>query len=108
MTRPPMGLRFPLPRGGPMDGPYRFPPQGSVLMPGGPTGMARPPMQMGHGPRGPMPGGQMVLSRMPGGHPQQSVVIMQQSQRPGMPPGANGPPLIRQAVRPGAPGEFTS
>lgn len=99
-----MGLRYPMPRGGPMDGSYRFPPQGPVLMPGGPGGMARPPMQLGMGPRGPVPGGPMVIGRMPGAHPQQPVVIMQASQRPGMPPGPNGPPLVRQAIRPGAPG----
>ncbi|CAF1103614.1 unnamed protein product [Adineta steineri] len=106
MMRPPIGLPLPMPRGGPMDGPYRFPPQGPVMLPGGPHGMARPPMQIALGPRGPVPGGQLVLSRMPGPpppgvHPQQSVLVMQ---RPGVPPGMNGPPLVRQQMPPGAQG----
>lgn len=104
MTRPQMGLPFPMSRGGPMDGPYRFPPQGQVLLQGGPGGMARPQMQIALGPRGHMPGGPMILGRMPGPHPQQSVVVMQQSQRHGLPPGTNGPPLVRQPIRHGAPG----
>jgi hypothetical protein len=50
----------------------------------------------------------MVLGRMPGPpppgvHPQQSVLVMQ---RPGVPPGTNGPPLVRQQIAPGAPGIF--
>jgi len=112
MMRPPIGLPLPMPRGGPMDGPYRFPPQGHVILPGGPAGMGRPSMQITLGPRG--PGGPMVIGRMsgpppPGGvHPQQSVIVMPQSQRPGAPPGTNGPPLVRQAIRPGAPGEFNT
>ena len=69
MMRPPMGLPLPMPRGGPMDGPYRFPPQGPVMLPGAPPGMARPPMQIALGPRGPVPGGPMVLGRMPGPPP---------------------------------------
>ncbi|CAF1512020.1 unnamed protein product [Adineta steineri] len=106
MMRPPIGLPLPMPRGGPMDGPYRFPPQGPVMLPGAPHGMARPPMQITLGPRGPVPGGQLVLSRMPGPpppgvHPQQSVLVMQ---RPGVPPGMNGPPLVRQQMPPGAQG----
>ncbi len=114
MMHPAMGLPLPMPRGGHMDGPYRFPPQGPVLLPGGPGGMARPPMQIALGPRGSVPGGQMVLGRLPGPHPpggihpQQSVLVMQQSQRPGMPPGTNGPPLVRQPIRPGAPGKRKS
>jgi hypothetical protein len=112
MMRPPIGLPLPMHRGGPMDGQYRFPPQGSVILPGGPHGMARPPMQIALGPRGPMPGGPMILGRMPGPpppgvHPQQSVLIMQQQQqRSGMPPGTNGPPMIRQPIRPGTQGKF--
>jgi hypothetical protein len=95
-----------------MDPAYRFQHQGSVILPGGPHGMARPPMQIALGPRGHGPGGQMVLGRMPGPpqpggmHSQQPVIVMQQSQRPGGPPGTNGPPLVRQPIRPGAPGEF--
>jgi hypothetical protein len=104
--RPPIGLPLPMPRGGHMDGPYRFPPQGPVILSGAPPGMARPHMQIAIGPRGPGP---MVLSRMPGPpppgvHPQQSVLVMQ---RPGVPPGANGPPLVRQQIAPGAPGKFS-
>ncbi len=106
--RPPIGLPLPMPRGGPMDGPYRFSHQGPVILPGGPPGMARPPMQITLGPRGPVPGGPMVLGRMPGApppgvHPSQSVLVMQ---RPGGPPGANGPPLVRQQIPPGGPGRF--
>ncbi|CAF4190764.1 unnamed protein product, partial [Rotaria magnacalcarata] len=72
----------------------------------GPPGMARQPMPIALGPRGHMPGGPMLLSRMPGPHPpgvhpQQSVLVMQ---RPGGPPGNNGPPLIRQSMAPGAQG----
>jgi hypothetical protein len=108
MMRPPIGLPLPMPRGGHMDGPYRFPPQGPVLMPGAPPGMARPPMQITLGQRGPMPGGPMVLGRMPGSHPpgvhpSQSIIVMQ---RPGAPPGTNGPPHVRQQMAPGAPGIF--
>ena len=108
MMRPPMGLPLQVPRGGHMDGPYRFPPQGHVMMPGGPPGMARPPMQLTMGPRGPVPSNQLVMGRMPGPpppghHPQQSVLVMQ---RPGVPPGVNGPPLVRQPMAPGAPGTF--
>jgi len=69
MMRPPIGLPLPMPRGGPMDGPYRFQHQGPVILPGGPPGMSRPPMQISLGPRGPVPGGQMVLGRMPGAPP---------------------------------------
>ncbi|CAF4419354.1 unnamed protein product [Rotaria socialis] len=106
MMRPPIGLPLPMPRGGPMDGPYRFSHQGPVLLPGGPPGMTRQPMPIALGPRGHIPGGPMLLSRMPGPHPpgvhpQQSVLVMQ---RPGGPPGNNGPPLIRQSMAPGAPG----
>ena len=106
---PPMGLPLPMPRGGPMDGHYRFHSQGPVMMPGGQLGMARPPMQITLGARGPAPGGPMMLGRMPGPHqqgvhPQHSVVVMQQPQRPGVPPGANGSHMIRQPMRPGAPG----
>jgi len=114
MMRPPMGLPLPMPRGGPMDGPYRFPPQGSVILPGGPAGMARPQMQITLGPRGPMHGGQMVLGRMPGPpppgsiHSQQPVILMQQSQRPGAPPGTNGHHLVRQPMRPGTPGKLNT
>ncbi|UJR31780.1 hypothetical protein I4U23_019258 [Adineta vaga] len=82
-----MRLPFPMHRGGPMDGSYRFPPQGSVLLPGG---MAPSPMQMGLGLRGPLPGNPMVLNRMPGAHPQQPVILMPSSQRPGLPHGAIG------------------
>ena len=112
MMRPPIGLPLPMPRGGPMDSSYRFPPQGSIILPGGPSGMSRPPMQITMGPRGHGPGGPMVLGRMPGPpphggvHPQQPVILMQQSQRPGGPPGSSGSPLIRQPMRPGAPGKF--
>lgn len=104
--RPPIGLPLPMPRTGPMDGPYRFPPQGSVILPNGPPGMARPPMQIALGPRGPMPGGPMVLGRMPGTappgvHPSQQVLVMQ---RPGVPPGTNGPPgMARPQMAPGVP-----
>ncbi|CAF1075212.1 unnamed protein product [Adineta ricciae] len=102
MGHPQMGLPYPMPRGGPMDQSYRFPPQGPILLPGG---MGRPPMHMGHGPRGHLPVNPMVLSRMPGAHPQQPVVMMPPSQRPGgVPPTATGPPHVRQPVRPGAPG----
>ena len=108
--RPPIGLPLPMPRGGPMDGPYRFQHQGPVLLPGAPPGMARQPMQITLGPRGPVHGGPMVLGRMagphpPGVHPQQSVLVMQ---RPGVPPNANGPPLVRQPMGPGGPGIFHS
>ena len=108
MMRAPIGLPLPMPRGGPMDGGYRFSHQGPMIMSGGPPGMGRPPMQMTLGPRGPMPGNPMVLSRMPGPHqpgmhPQQQVLVMQ---RPGMPPGANGPPLVRAPIRPGPQGTF--
>ncbi len=108
MMHPPMGLPLPMPRGGPMDGHYRFPPQGSVILRGGPPGMNRPSMQITLGPRGPVTGGQMVLGRMPGPPPQQHVLVMQQSQRPGLPPHVNGPPLVRQPIRPGAPGEYNT
>ena len=106
MMRPPMGLPLPMPRGGPMDGHYRFPPQGQVIMSGPPSGMARPPMQITLGPRGPLPGGPMVLGRMPGMpqaglHPQQPMLVMQ---RPGLPLGPNGAPMVRQQIRPGPPG----
>ena len=102
MMHPPMGL--PLVPRGPMDPSYRFPPQGPVILRGGPAGMARPPMQIALGPRGPVPGGPMVLGRMPGPPSQQHVLVMQQQQqRPGLPPNVNGPPLVRQPVRPGAP-----
>ncbi|CAF0871590.1 unnamed protein product [Adineta ricciae] len=106
MMRPPVGLPLPMPRGGHMDGPYRFPHQGSIILPGAPPGIARPPMQVALGPRGHVPGNQLVLGRMPGPplsgvHPQQSVLVMQ---RPGVPPGVNGPPLVRQPMAPGAPG----
>ncbi|CAF1031774.1 unnamed protein product [Rotaria magnacalcarata] len=110
MMHPPMGLPLPMHRGGPMDGPYRFPPQGPVMLPGGPGGMGRPQLQIALGQRGPVPGGQMILGRMPGPppsvgvHPQQSVLVMQQSQRPSGPPGSNGPPFARQPMRPGTPG----
>jgi hypothetical protein len=109
MMRPPIGLPLSMPRGGPMDGSYRFSPQGPVIMSGGPPGMNRPQMQISMGPRGPMPGGPMVLSRMPGPpppgvHSQQSVLVMQQPQRSGVPQGVNGPPLLRQPIRPGTPG----
>lgn len=112
MMRPPIGLPLPMPRGGPMDGPYRFPPQGQVILPGGPPGMARPPMQIALGPRGPVQGGPMVIGRMPGAappgvHPSQQVLVMQ---RPGVPPGTNGPPMIRhpQPGPPGVPGSSSS
>jgi len=103
MMRPPIGLPLPMPRGGHMDGPYRFSPQGPVILPGGPPGMARPPMQIALGPRGPVPGGPMVLGRMPGPpppgvHPSQSVLVMQ---RPGVPPGTNGLPHVRQQMQHG-------
>ena len=50
----------------------------------------------------------MILGRMPGPHQpgmhqQQQVLVMQ---RPGMPPGANGPPLVRAPIRPGSQGTF--
>lgn len=94
MMRPGLGLPLPMPRGGPMDAQYRFPPQGPVLLPGGPPGMGRGPMPMTLGPR---PGGPMVIGRMPGPpppgvHPQQPVLVMH---RPGVPPGPNGPGLVR-------------
>jgi hypothetical protein len=106
MMRPQIGLPLPMPRGGHMDGPYRFPPQGPVMLPGGPPGMGRPQMQIALGPRGPMHGGPLVLSRMPGPpppgvHPQQPVLVMQ---RPGVQPGMNGPPHVRQQMAPGPPG----
>lgn len=106
MMRPPIGLTLPMPRGGPLDGSYRFPPQGPVILPGAPPGMTRQPMQIPLGPRGPLPGSSMVLGRMagpppPGVHPQQSVLVMQ---RPGLPQGTNGPALVRQSMAPGAPG----
>ncbi len=106
--RPPIGLPLPMPRGGPMDGPYRFQHQGSVILPGAPPGMARPHMQIALGPRGHVSAGPMVLGRMPGPpppgvHQQQPVLVMQ---RPGVPPGANGPQLVRQQMASGAPGKF--
>ncbi|CAF2708729.1 unnamed protein product [Rotaria sp. Silwood2] len=110
MMHPPIGLPLPIPRGGHMDGPYRFSHQGPVMLPGGPAGMARPSLQIALGQRGPVPGGPMILGRVPGppqsvGVPQQqSVLVMQQSQRSGVPPGTSGPPLIRQSIRPGTPG----
>ncbi|CAF1569876.1 unnamed protein product [Rotaria sp. Silwood1] len=110
MMHPPIGLPLPIPRGGPMDGPYRFSPQGPVMLSGAPAGMGRPSLQIAIGQRGPVPGGPMILGRMPGppqqvgGPPQQSVIVMQQSQRPGGPPGTSGPPLMRQSIRPGTPG----
>ena len=105
MMRPGLGLPLPMPRSGPMDAAYRFPHQGGVLLPGGPPGMNRGPMPMALGPR---PGAPMVLGRMPGPpppgvHPHQSVLVMQ---RPGIPPGANGPGLMRpgpMSVMPGMP-----
>jgi hypothetical protein len=108
MMRPPIGLPLPMPRGGHMDGPYRFQPQGPIMMSGAPHGMNRPPMQIALGPRGPVSGGPMVLGRMSGPHPpgvhqQQSVLVMQ---RPGGPPGMNGPPHIRQQMAPGTQGIF--
>lgn len=108
MMRPPIGLPLPMPRGGHMDGPYRFPPQGPVMLPGAPPGMTRQPMQIALGPRGPVHGGPMVLSRMPGPpppgvHPQQPVLVMQ---RPGVQPGSNGPPLVRPSMGPGSQGIF--
>jgi hypothetical protein len=104
-----IGLPLPMARGGHMDGSYRFHHQGSVLLPGGPPGMPRPQMPMGFASRGPVPGGQMLIGRMPGPpmpgvHAQHSVVVMQQPQRPGVPPGPNNSHLIRQQIRPGAPG----
>jgi hypothetical protein len=104
MMRPPMGLPLPMPHGGHMDGHYRFPPQGPVILSGGPGGMGRPPMQLSLGPRGPVPGGPMMLGRMPGPPSQQSVIVMQQQQQ--QRPGTNGPPLVRQPIRPGTPGKF--
>lgn len=106
MMRPSIGLPLPMPRAGPMDQAYRFQPQGPVLLPGGPGGMARGPMPITMGPRGPMPGGPMVLSRMPGPapagvHPPQQVVVMQ---RPGVPPGTNGSLSIHPVLQPGNPG----
>lgn len=104
MMRPPLGLQIPMPRPGPMDQSYRFPQQGTAIISGGPGMMGRPPMQGVYGPRGPVPGAPMMINRMPGGPSQQPVVVMQQGQRPGVPPGAGGPPLVRQPIRPGAPG----
>ncbi|CAF3716741.1 unnamed protein product [Rotaria sordida] len=110
MMHPQIGLPLPIPRGGPMDGPYRFSHQGPVMLPSGPAGMGRPQLQIALGQRGPMPGGPMILGRVSGPPPpvgvpqQQSVIVMQQSQRPGVPPGTNGPPLVRQSIRPGTPG----
>ncbi|CAF1124062.1 unnamed protein product [Rotaria sp. Silwood1] len=106
MMRPPIGLPLPMPRAGPMDGQYRFPPQGPVILSGAPHGMPRQQMQLTLGPRGHVPGSPMVLGRMPGPpppgvHQQQPVLIMQ---RPGVPPGTNGPPLVRQSLAPGGPG----
>lgn len=108
---PSIGLPLPMHRG-PMDGPYRFPPQGPVMLPGGPGGMARPPLQIALGQRGPVPGGPMILGRMPGPpppvgvHPQQSVLVMQQSQRPAGPPGINATFFVRQSVRLEIPDDF--
>ncbi|CAF3338815.1 unnamed protein product [Rotaria sp. Silwood2] len=110
MMHPPIGLPLPIPRGGPMDGPYRFSHQGPVMLQGGPAGMNRPSLQITLGQRGPVPGGPMILGRVAGPPPsmgippQQSVIVMQQTQRPGGPPGTSGPPLIRQPIRPGTPG----
>lgn len=106
IMRPPIGLPLPMPRG-PMEGPYRFPPQqGPVMLSHG--AIARPPMSIGLGPRGHVPGGPMVIGRMqgphpPGVHPQQSVLVMQ---RPGVPPVSNGPPLARQPMAPGPQGKI--
>ena len=105
MMRPQTGLPLSMPSHAPMDGSYRFPPQGSVILRGGPGGGIRPPMQMGMGPRGPVSGNPMVFGRMPGPPPQQHVLVMQQPQRPGLPPNMNGPPMIRQPMRPGGPGK---
>jgi cleavage and polyadenylation specificity factor subunit 6/7 len=91
-----------------MDGHYRFQHQGPVILRGGPGGMARPQMQIALGPRGPVSGGPMVLGRMPGPPPQQHMLVMQQSQRPGLPPNVNGPPLVRQPIRPGTSGEYNA
>ena len=107
--RPPLNLPLPMPpRAGPIDGSYRFPPQGPVILPGAPSGMTRQPMQIALGSRGPVPGNPMVLGRMPGppppgAHSHQPVLVMQ---RPGMPPGTNGSPLLRQPMVPGTPGIF--
>lgn len=107
MMRPTLGLPLPMPRGGPMDQPYRFPPQGPVLLPGGPPGaMARGPMQIQLGHRGPMPGNPMVLGRMPGPppsgvHPSQSVVVMQ---RPGVPQVPNESMQMHPSLQPRGPG----
>ena len=103
--RPPMGLPLSMSSNGPMDGSYRFQPQGPMLLRGAPGGMVRPPMHIAFGPRGPMSGGPMVLGRMPGPPSQQHVLVMQQPHRPGLPPNMNGPPLVRQPMRPGAPGK---
>ena len=113
MMRPPLGLPLPMPRSGPIDAIYRFPPQGPVILPGGPGSMPRPPMQVALGQRGPMPGGPMVLGRMPGPppgsvHPQQPVIPMQQSQRPGLPPSTSGATLVNHTIRPGTSGDFNT
>lgn len=95
MMRPPLGLPLPMPRVGPMDGPYRFQPHGHIILPGGPAGMPRPPMQIALGPRGLVPGAPIIPGRMPGPptptgvHPQQPGLIVSQPQRPGLPPGTN-------------------
>lgn len=105
MMRPPMGLPLSMPPNGPMDGSYRFPPQGPMLIRGAPGGMVRPHMHIALGPRGPVSGGPMVLGRMPGPPSQQHVLVMQQPPRPGLPPNINGPPLVRQPIRAGPPGK---
>lgn len=105
VMRPPTGPPLSVPQHAPMEGSYRFPPQGPMILRGGPGGVVRPPMQMALGPRGPISGGPMVFGRMPGPPSQQHVIIMQQPQRPGLPPNMNGPPLVRQPIRPGAPGK---
>jgi len=92
--RPPMGLQIPMPRPGSMDPSCRFPQQGAGILPGGPGMIGRPPMQGVYGPRAPM-----IINRMPGAPPQQPVIVMQPGQRPG----AGGPPLVRQPIRPNAP-----